>query len=120
MGLSTSGSKARPVAVLTLLGLAFAVVVRVLSSTTLARADFVFNNGAEVQSLDPATVTGVPEGRILRGILEGLCVKDPFTLEPIPRRCKVLGLEQGSAHLHLSHSRRSAVVQRRPGDCARL
>ena len=57
---------------------------RVAGSARLARADFVFNNGDEVQSLDPATVTGVPEGRILRGLYEGLCVKDPYTLEPIP------------------------------------
>ncbi|MEM7306504.1 MAG: peptide ABC transporter substrate-binding protein [Planctomycetota bacterium] len=66
-----------------LLGL-LAVSVRVAGSARLERADFVFNNGDEVQSLDPATVTGVPEGRIIRGLYEGLCSKDPYTLEPIP------------------------------------
>ena len=54
------------------------------SSGRLERADFVFKNGTEVQSLDPATVTGVPEGRVIRMLFEGLCITHPETLEPIP------------------------------------
>ncbi len=50
----------------------------------IERADFAYNNGAEVTTLDPATVSGVPEGRIVRALFEGLCVKDPRTLEPRP------------------------------------
>ena len=54
------------------------------SSARLEPADFTFNNGTEVTTLDPATVTGVPEGRVIRAIFEGLVVKDPETLEPVP------------------------------------
>jgi len=50
----------------------------------LEPADFVFNNGTELQTLDPATVTGQPEGRALRMLLEGLTVSHPKTLEPLP------------------------------------
>ncbi len=57
---------------------------RVIQSAQLAPADFTFINGTEVATLDPATVTGVPEGRVLRAIFEGLTVKHPETLEPLP------------------------------------
>lgn len=50
----------------------------------LERADFVFTGGGEVTSLDPHTVTGIPEGRVLRLLYEGLVGRDPKTLEPIP------------------------------------
>lgn len=60
------------------------VVVRLAGSARLEPADMAFNNGTEVQTLDPATVSGVPEGRILRAIFEGLVMKDPRTLEPVP------------------------------------
>ncbi|MFT7668476.1 MAG: oligopeptide transport system substrate-binding protein [Planctomycetota bacterium] len=62
----------------------FAVALAISSSARLEPADFTFNNGAEVSTLDPATVSGVPEGRIVRALFEGLCVKDPKTLEPLP------------------------------------
>ncbi len=55
-----------------------------VSSSRLDRADFTWVNSAEVTSLDPATTTGIPEGKVLRFLFEGLCVKDPFTLEPRP------------------------------------
>ncbi len=79
----------RSTAVRALLGAALALglllaFVRALGSGTLERADFAFNNGAEVTSLDPATITGVPEGRVIRALFEGLCVKHPRTLEPLP------------------------------------
>ena len=41
-------------------------------------------NGDEPQELDPHIVSGVPEGRIITALLEGLVGKDPETLEPIP------------------------------------
>ncbi|MEZ6021726.1 MAG: peptide ABC transporter substrate-binding protein, partial [Planctomycetota bacterium] len=50
----------------------------------LEPADFTFNNGTEVQSLDPAKVTGVPEGRVIRCLYEGLVIKDPKDLSPVP------------------------------------
>lgn len=38
----------------------------------LPRADLRFGNASEPQTLDPATMTGVPEGRIARALYEGL------------------------------------------------
>jgi oligopeptide transport system substrate-binding protein len=77
-------SRVRQGAAVAILVACAALFLRVAMAARLERADFVFSNGDEVQSLDPATVTGVPEGRVLRGLFEGLCVKDPVTLEPIP------------------------------------
>jgi oligopeptide transport system substrate-binding protein len=48
------------------------------------RADFTFINGAEPQTLDPAIATGVPEGRIIRALFEGLTTRHPETLAPLP------------------------------------
>jgi len=67
-----------------LLALPLVAAVWALSRSTLPPADFTFNNGTEVATLDPAVVTGVPEGRVLRAIFEGLTIKDPATLEPLP------------------------------------
>lgn len=36
------------------------------------RADLVFINGSEPESLDPAVITGQPEGRIVNALFEGL------------------------------------------------
>jgi oligopeptide transport system substrate-binding protein len=36
------------------------------------RADFVFLNGAEPETLDPALITGQPEGRLAAALFEGL------------------------------------------------
>jgi oligopeptide transport system substrate-binding protein len=62
----------------------FLGVLYLASSARLEPADYVFNNGTEVATLDPARVTGVPEGRIIKALFEGLVVKDPHTLEPLP------------------------------------
>ena len=43
-----------------------------------------WGNGTEPQELDPHIVTGVPEHHIIVALLEGLVLKDPATLEPIP------------------------------------
>ena len=45
---------------------------------------FTFNNGAEPEHLDPAVMSGQPDGRIARLVFEGLCTADPKTLEPRP------------------------------------
>jgi hypothetical protein len=37
----------------------------------LPRADFTFINETEVASVDPALITGQPEGRIVNSIFEG-------------------------------------------------
>jgi len=47
-------------------------------------ADFTFVNGTEIKSVDPAMVTGQPEGRIIMALFEGLVRPKPDTLEPIP------------------------------------
>ncbi len=67
---------------------AFAALVSAIfwatSLGTLPPAEFTFNNGTEPKSLDPAQVTGSPEGRIVRALFEGLYRPDPETLEPLP------------------------------------
>jgi len=50
----------------------------------MGRADFVFVNQGEVSSLDPALASGIPEGRILMAISEGLTSLHPETLKAMP------------------------------------
>jgi oligopeptide transport system substrate-binding protein len=45
---------------------------------------FTFNNGAEPEHLDPAVMSGQPDGRIARLVFEGLCTADPVTLDARP------------------------------------
>lgn len=40
------------------------------------RADLVFLNGAEPESLDPSVITGQPEGRVVNALFEGLTTFD--------------------------------------------
>ena len=47
------------------------------------RADLVFLNGAEPETLDPALITGQPEGRIANALFEGLTSFDAAA-KPIP------------------------------------
>ncbi|MDB6170345.1 MAG: extracellular solute-binding protein family 5 [Verrucomicrobia bacterium] len=42
------------------------------------------NNGAEPQDLDPQTITGIPEHKIVSGLFEGLATEDPKDLHPVP------------------------------------
>ncbi len=72
-------------------GLAAALVLALVATflslargARLERADFAFNNGAEVTTLDPAAVSGQPEGRVLLALYEGLTVPDPRTLASLP------------------------------------
>lgn len=54
------------------------VILAVLLSTTGGRrADLVFCNGDEPQTLDPALVTSVSGGRLVYALFEGLTVYDP-------------------------------------------
>lgn len=50
----------------------------------LPPADFTFVNESEVASVDPALITGQPEGRICWALFEGLTRYEPKTLDPIP------------------------------------
>ncbi len=81
---SSRAGRLRQTLALFLLASLGAFALMIASAARLEPADFSFNNGAEVSTLDPATVSGVPEGRIVRSIFEGLCVKDPRTLEALP------------------------------------
>ena len=62
------------------LGLAFYTGFR----SRMERADFVFVNQGEISSLDPALATGIPEGRILMALCEGLTSFHPEGLDPLP------------------------------------
>ncbi len=57
--------------------LPLAAAVWSVMSSHVERADLTFNNGTEVESVDPAIVTGVPEGRIIEALYEGLVKLDP-------------------------------------------
>src|SRR5262249_8598807 len=61
-----------------------AAVVWATTRSSLPRADFTFINGTELKSIDPARVTGAPEGRIIGALFEGLYRPDPKTLQPLP------------------------------------
>jgi len=61
-----------------------AALIWAVSFGTLPPADFSFSNGSEIKTVDPALVTGQPEGRIVTALFEGLCAWHPKTLEPIP------------------------------------
>ncbi len=66
-----------------LLPLGFALV-SLARRARLARADFVYDNGSEVATLDPATISAQADGRVAMALFEGLTVKDPATLAPLP------------------------------------
>ncbi|MDG1500749.1 MAG: peptide ABC transporter substrate-binding protein [Planctomycetota bacterium] len=75
---------ARRMAPFLLLAGLFVGALYLASSARLEPADYTFNNSTEVATLDPARVTGVPEGRIIKALFEGLVVKHPRTLKPMP------------------------------------
>jgi oligopeptide transport system substrate-binding protein len=81
---STRSGRLRQALAFALLAALGALALAIGSAARLEPADFTLNNAAEVSTLDPATVSGVPEGRVVRALFEGLCVKDPKTLEPLP------------------------------------
>lgn len=48
------------------------------------KADLTIINGAEPQSIDPATISGQPDGRVAGALFEGLTRLDPKTAIPEP------------------------------------
>lgn len=48
------------------------------------KADFVFENGTDVQTLDPALMTGQPEHRIANALFEGLTSRNQTSSEILP------------------------------------
>src|SRR5262245_62107077 len=73
-------------AVLPYLGLAglFAAMLWSVTFATLPPADYSFCNETEIKTVDPAIVTGQPEGRIVWNLYEGLTRWDPHDLHPVP------------------------------------
>lgn len=51
---------------------------------SLPPADYTMSNGTEIKSVDPAIVTGNPEGVVIRALYEGLVAWDPKDLHPVP------------------------------------
>jgi oligopeptide transport system substrate-binding protein len=79
---STSGARlALATTLLALLGLCLAAFAL---RSARPRADFAFTGGGELRSLDPHAVTGVPEGRVMRLLYEGLVGRNPATLAAEP------------------------------------
>lgn len=74
----------RRIGSLVLIGLLGALLTSMIIPTLPGRADLVIGNGTDPGSLHPHRATGIPEGRIIRAIHEGLLLLDPATLEPIP------------------------------------
>jgi oligopeptide transport system substrate-binding protein len=79
---STSG--ARLALSTALLGVLGVCVVAFALRSGRPRADFAFTGGGEIRSLDPHGVTGVPEGRVIRLLYEGLVARNPQTLAVEP------------------------------------
>ena len=74
----------RLLAFLCLLALAATGLGWVISKGRLEPAEFTFNNATEIESLDPAVVTGQPEGRIIWALYEGLVRLTPDDRTPEP------------------------------------
>lgn len=56
-----------------------------LPRSRIERADFAFNNGGEVATLDPHAASGVPEWRVARALFEGLVTRGVRAgFEPVP------------------------------------
>ena len=69
---------------LAVLGCALLLVGLTFSAAAEEPADFTFINGTEPKSLDPALITGQPEGRIADAIFEGLTRRNTKSLRPEP------------------------------------
>jgi oligopeptide transport system substrate-binding protein len=71
-------------------------VVWAVNMGTLPRADFVFNNGAEIKTMDPSQATGSPEGRVINALFEGLLrsvpAGEPDALGRIPMKPVARGM----------------------------
>ncbi len=65
-------------------GIVIFALLRVALPDLPGRADLVIGNGTDPGSLHPHRASGIPEGRIIRALHEGLLLLDPQTLEPIP------------------------------------
>jgi oligopeptide transport system substrate-binding protein len=62
----------------------FVLVLLTGCRPALEPADLVIINGAEPESLDPAIITGQPDGRVVECLFEGLTRFNPVDATPIP------------------------------------
>jgi len=69
---------------LLLLGVILAGLIWAVPLGQLPPADYTIASGGDVKTIDPALASGVPEGRVIGSLFEGLCASDPRTLEPVP------------------------------------
>jgi oligopeptide transport system substrate-binding protein len=54
------------------------------SKAPVQTMEMVIGNGAEIQSVDPSQITGVPEHRVYMALFDGLVIYDPQTATAIP------------------------------------
>src|SRR3954467_4519092 len=71
-------------------------------------ADIVILNGAEPESLDPAIITGQPDGRIGSALWEGLMRLDPQKGSPIPALAETWEISP-DGKIYTFHMRTNAV-----------
>lgn len=64
--------------------LLIAVFFLAFTGSARGRADFIWNNATEPQTLDPGLMSGQPEGEIAMGLFEGLTMYHPDSLAPVP------------------------------------
>jgi len=65
------------------------------------RADYIWNNQTEPQTLDPGVISGEPEGAIVHAVLEGLTSYHWVSLEPMPAVAKSWEIEGLTYTFHL-------------------
>ncbi|WP_425401035.1 peptide ABC transporter substrate-binding protein [Aeoliella sp.] len=58
-------------------------VVWSLTASRLPPADFTFNNATEIKTVDPALIGGIPEGRVVSALFEGLVRVSPDDHTPV-------------------------------------
>jgi oligopeptide transport system substrate-binding protein len=70
--------------ILAVFACALLVVGFTFSAASEEPADYTFINGTEPKSLDPALITGQPEGRLADALFEGLTRRNTATMRPEP------------------------------------
>ena len=92
-----------------------AAIVYAASFGTLPPADFSFNNGNEVRTIDPAKATGNPENRIINALFEGLLRNMPVSDTPDENGMIALAPAPGMAELpEISDDGKTYTFKMRP------
>ncbi len=73
-------------------------VLLLLSTTINAQSKFVFNNGAEPDTLDPQLISGLSEMRLAEALYEGLLSYNPKNLTPQAGVAKSWKISQDGLH----------------------